>query len=281
MKKIFYLSVILIFLSIETSYGQNYDSSKIKCFSEDVIKFFNNVDYFCSFYSDTMGWEKNFSFEEIKNLSDEYYNVIYNHYTEYYFYLKMLHKNWGNNLKKYKKIIDKKPGVKLGIIRRKIAEYYSPSYSELLTIPYLLRVKVLQFDESFYYPEDENLKNVLKNGRLKQTDMVVKIIDIIKGQNHFNVNDTIVISFFWAWFSECYNHRKFEVDQSYFIPIGIFRVENINKYQYSIKMLSDNNCTVYPIDSEIVKTPGDFFNTGEENTWKTFKESLIKNYIIK
>ncbi|MDP3831876.1 MAG: hypothetical protein Q8Q47_11430 [Ignavibacteriaceae bacterium] len=243
-------------------------------YSKAIIDFFNDAERFISFYDDSLGWKKDFTFKEIEDLAIKYYNVIYRYSIDYYFYFKKLHKQWEEEvINNDYKIINKKPAVKLRIIREKLSEYYPSAFTDLLQVPYLFRIKVIRFDESTYY-----LKNL--NSNIRQTDMVVKIEDIIKGKEYFKINDTLKVSFFGIWFHGATEEQYFKVDSTYFLPVNFFRIENKNTFQYRIHMLPDFNFAIYPIINEIVHTPKDFFGTGEQIKWEEFNIFMKNIYVI-
>lgn len=274
MKKIKLFTVIFLLCLGCNVNSADDDTQQDEQYSQTVIDFFKDAERFFSFYDDSLGWKKDFTSKEVKDLATKYYNVIYKYSIDYYFYFKQLHKQWEEEvINNNYKIINKKPAVKLRIIREKLAEYFPSAYTDLLQVPFLFRIKVKRFDESIYYSKDLNIK-------IKQTDMIVKIEDIIKGKEYFNIDDTLKVSFFGIWFHGSSEDQYFKVDSTYFLPVNFFQIENKNTFQYRIHMLPDFNFAIYPIINEIVHTPKDFFGIGEESNWNDFKNFIKENYII-
>ncbi len=268
----YFLTILLLFFSWKIN--SVYEKVQDEQYSKNVIDFFDDAEKIFSFYNDSLGWKKDFTFEEIKDFATEYYNVICEYPTEYYFYFEKLHKGWEEEIiNNNYKIVHKKPAVKLRIIREKITEYYSSAFADLLLVPYLFRIKVKRFDESNYYSKDLKIN-------LRQSDMVVEIEDVIKGEKYFNRGDSLTVSFFGHWFHGAKEEQYFKVDSSYFLPVSLFRIEEKDNYQYKIHMLPDNNFAIYPIIDEIVYTPKDYFGIGEESPWKLFKDFIKKKYVI-
>jgi hypothetical protein len=242
--------------------------------NNDVFVFFNALNELDSFYNDSLGWQKDFTNEEIFGISKKWYNAVYHSPVEYSLYFEKLHKEWEKNVKAdFNKYLLRRPGLQLGRLNRKITEYTSPSFSELLRVPYLFRIKVKWFSDSKYYSED------LKTNMI-QTDMFVEIEDILKGKEYFEIGDNLKISFLSLWFHGATEEQYFKIDSTYFLPVNLFRIENDTTYQYRINMLPDNEFAVYPIINEVVQTPSNFFGIGKESHWKEFKNFIIKNYTI-
>jgi hypothetical protein len=232
------------------------------------------VDKFDRFFNDSLGWQKEFTKYEILDISKKWYNAIYNNPVGTDLYFHKLHYEWETKVKvEREKYLNRRPGLQLGRLSRMITEYTSPAFSELLRVPYLFRVKVIRFDESYYYSKD------LKSN-MRQTDMIVKIKDILKGKEYFTIGDSIKVSFFGHWFHGASEEQYFKVDSIYFLPVNLFRIEDKDTYQYKIQMLQDNNFAVYPIIDEIVYTPKDFFGIGEHSNWDEFKNFIKENYVI-
>ena len=240
----------------------------------EITIFFKAVDDFDSFFNDSLGWRKEFTENEIMEVSKKWYNAIYKKPVKYDLYFHNLHDVWEEKVKiEREKYLHKRPGLQLGRLSRKITEYTNVAFSELLRVPYLFRIRVKKFETSNYYSED------LK-GNLRQTDMIVEIEDIIKGREYFSIGDSLKVSFFGHWFHGATEEQYFKVDSTYFLPVNLFRIENEYTFQYKIQMLSDYNFAVYPIIDEVVKTPKDYFGIGETSNWKDFKSFIKENYAI-
>ncbi len=275
LKAILYIFLmIMIFAFYDCNEGSIIDNIQQEedQYSIEVIDFFSATEEFYSFYNDSLGWQKNFTIDEINNISFKYYNAIYKNYTDYYYYFLELHKEWEKEvINNNYVIIHTKPALKLKKIRDKIAVYKSSAFAELLQIPFFLRVRIIKKENSFYYSESAGLT-------LRQTDMVVKVEDVVKGEYKFTKNDTITISYLNDWYNFSKNH--FEIGKSYFIPFKPWRIENKSNYYYGVNFLPDYNDAVYPIIDEYIKTPGDYFNLEEIMNWLDFKYYFIQNYLI-
>jgi len=240
----------------------------------EVGIFFRAVEQFDYFFNDSLGWQKEFTDEEVLDISQKWYRAIYKSPVEYDLFFHQLHAEWEIKVVAAReKYLIRRPGLQLGRLNRKLTEYTTRAYTELLRVPYLFRVKVKKFGKSPYQSKSMELKT-------SQTDMIVIIEDIIKGEEYFNIGDSLMVSFFGAWFHGAREEQYFKVDATYFLPVGLFRIEDRNNFQYKIHMLPDNNFAVYPIIGEMVETPGDFFGVGETSNWEDFKRIIKEKFII-
>ena len=272
-KSILYCVIIAtIFYSCNEQSITEVNQSEINKYSFEVVDFFNTVEVIYSYYDDSLGWQKNFTSEEIDNISLKYYKALYKNYIDYYFYFLELHNEWeqeviANNYN----IIHARPALKLRRIREKIAEYKSATFAELLQVPYFLRVRIIRMENSFYYSESIGLF-------FRRTNMIAKIEDVIKGKYKFNNTDTIKICYLNDWYN--FSENRFEIDNSYFVPFKPWQIESKANYSYGVYFLPDDNNGVYPIIDEFIETPRNYFGTGETTRWTDFKSYFIENYII-
>jgi hypothetical protein len=267
-------SSIIALLLVFTSFSCNEHPTQYTEPSEyayEVLSFFEKVYNYNTYYNDSLGWQRDFSFSEIENLSSQYYNVIYSHYVDYYYYHIDLFHKWEDLVRANNYVIvDPSPGVKLSRIRDKIAEFYSPEFARILQYPYFLRIKTLDFKDTFYIGTDSTY--------FSQTDMMVLIEDVIKGENRFTANDTMTISFLDGWFF--WAQRHFEEGKNYFIPIRPWRIEDKKIYSYAVYPLDEIDVGVYPIENEVVHTYGNYFKLGDGIPWNTFRDKFIKKFVI-
>ena len=60
---------------------------------DEITNFFNAVDEFDSYYNDSLGWQKEFTENEIMDISKKWYIAASQNPVEYYFYFLKLQKN--------------------------------------------------------------------------------------------------------------------------------------------------------------------------------------------
>lgn len=243
-------------------------------YSKAVVDFFDTVYEYYSFYNDSLGWQKDFSKQEIDLIAEKYFIVNYHFPADFFLYHKEVYTEWEKEVRDngYNNV-HKRPAIILRIIREKISEFYSDSFSELLQVPYLLRVKLVRFEKSVYYAKPDSMV-------VPQFDMVLIVEEIVKGSDYFSVNDTITVSYFSHWFHGARENQRFEIDSTYFLPVDLFRIEDKNTYQYKIRMLPDFNYAVYPIVNGEVLTPGNYFGVGEITEWEKFKKYMKEKYLF-
>jgi hypothetical protein len=270
---------ILFFLCITVLLSCDVNSSDDSLrneeqYSKEVIDFFDTVYEYYSFYNDSLGWQKDFSKQEIDLLAEKYFVVNYHFPADFFLYHKEVYKEWEKEVKNYGyNNVQKRPAIILRIIREKISEFYSDSFSEILQVPYLMRVKLVRFEKSIYFAEPDSMI-------VPQYDMEMYVEEILKGSDYFSVNDTITVSYFSHWFHGATENQRFEIDSTYFLPVDLFRIEDKNTYQYKIRMLPDFNYAIYPIIHSEVITPGNYFGVGEKTEWEVFKEYIKEKYLF-
>ena len=269
------LIFIILFICISGCKEDSTVNAQTNSNEGEITNFFNAVDEFDSYYNDSLGWQKEFTENEIMDISKKWYIAVSQNPVEYYFYFLKLHKEWKEKVKSDReKYLYKRPGLQLGRLKSKIEEYESPVFTELLNVPYFLRVKILSFEHSNYYSEDIN-------GSFPQTDMLVKIEDVLKGGDIFIPNDTIRISYLNWWFQDAKEENRFKINTSYFILTRVWRIESADSFYYSIYSLPDDNHGVYQIINDSISTPNDYWGIGEKTKWYVFKNNILQNYILK
>lgn len=165
-----------------------------------------------------------------------------------------------------------KPGTRLQNVKKKLAEKYGWEYVRFLETPYFIKFKILMISHSFY-----NIKRTFRNGRkimIPKINLVVKILDVVKGKKFYSSGDTITISYLPVQFSN-YPSPKFEINQIYAAPL-----EHWSKNpSYKELMLRLNGLhTLYKVENNIVYSP----LTPKKSpliTWDEFKSRFNHKYL--
>lgn len=243
-------------------------------YNNEIIVFFDALTKFDKYYDKESGWQKEFTKNEIMEISSKYYKAISKNPIEFNLYFDEVHKLWEENGSIIEDInhYSKRPGLKLGRLKRKIQEYTSPIFSELLGIPYFLKIKVKRFERTKYHSEDA--------GTFGQTNMFAEIKDVLKGAHYFNINDTIKISYLDFWFTDSRNESRFRENRLYFVLLRPWRIESRDDYYFSINGVNDQSNGVYAITNDSIHTSRNYWGTENKVKWIEFKKYVLENYIL-
>jgi len=196
--------------------------------------------------------------EEIRKISQDYYNCVLHDPRGYKAFIQN------------RTIENSRPAPILFQLRQKIGNYFSYTYADLLTIPYLLRVKIIDTLKTNYDMKESSIK-------AKKIQMICMIEDVIKGDEYFNISDTITISYLNSWFLCISTIKYFQVDKSYLIPVNTWYDNKSNDYCFE---QTGDMCSIYPIESDTISIPSDYFDIGEKISWKDFKKQMLSYYTI-
>ena len=258
-------NIIVIFLIINLYACAQWKSH----YSNDVLGFMNIVESKHQKQT-SMDQKIDLTANEIDDLVKKMYKAIANDQIGFKRYIEK--RNDDTKINNTSSINEIKPtfGMTLNEIQQKIIDYYSKEYLELIKIPYYIRIKVIKRSKT-YFQDVVPIEKIILNGRIE---------DVIKGEDKFNDGDQIQFSYLQTWRTgeNCMN--DFEEGKSYFVPIFYFTL-NGSDYEYGAKCFDDDNCGIYLIKDNFIKTPGNFFKISEYTDWKNFKSQFISNYIIK
>lgn len=278
-QKIMLFAAIAILILLQLSTYAQQDS-----ISQAVKKYWKKVDQISTYYVKGTGITKKFSDSDIDTLTKIYYKAISDDPVGY-------NRSIDNERDQEEKIVKENSGnfsivtpriKSMRTIRNLIINKYGKNFSEIISVPYYLKVKVISDSGSIYEglinsKMGSNPHNIL---RAIQANLFVTVEDVIKGSKYFKAGQNITISYLTNWISESKNFKTaFEKGKSYFIPLRPWD----SKHGYSkltLYILPDNNYSIYPIENGIILTPGNYFGIGESSNWEVFKNNFIKKYIL-
>ena len=230
--------ITLVVLFAFTTHLPQQSTDKI---SPEVIEFFSLADSVSQNYDHIKGFTINYSASQIEHFAKKYYDANCKPF-DYRFYLHEEFTRWGQNfLKGYTH--QYKPGFKLKLIRDLITETYGKYYMEILGIPYLLRIKVIEIKHGKYVSYSAGFT-------VSKTILVSKIEDIIKGDNKFTINETVNINILDIWPVAI---RKLKKGCEYVLPLRPFNIrpfenkkrdytelETMRNFRFQRKRISDH-----------------------------------------
>lgn len=239
-----------------------------------VIEFMRIADETSQFYVPSMGLQKEFSNDEIIRIAEIFYRAIQDDPVGYNENLFMENRNWEEKV--LAEGIEKhnlKPAMKLKILQDEIGKKYGENFAEIISVPAFIRGTVISKNISQYQTFDKRIKS-------KQTNIIVVIEDVIKGNKFFSIGDTITISYLGAWFRDSKN-ILFQVGKTYLFLLAPWW-DGHREYngEITIDFLPDNNFGIYPIENDSVITERNYFGAGNTSSWLKFKEHFINYYII-
>lgn len=168
-----------------------------------------------------------------------------------------------------------KPSTRLQKVKEKLAEKYGWEYVRFLETPYFMKVKVLDIKNSEYKLHRANKKGI--EFKVQKIDILVKITDIIKGNNYYSLGDTITIGYLPIQFGSS-ALPEFKLNHIYAFPLKPWsRKED---YMHNNLMLKLNGLhTFYEIKNGFVYSP----LTPEKSpmqSWDAFKNDFKQKFLI-
>lgn len=273
--KIFQFLLLIIFYNIlNNSYSQQGNISKT------VNEYWETVDNYLLRYNSKNDFTKNYSSSEIDTLTKKYYMAMGDDPIGYYIKLGVENAKWDSIASKNHRLpVELKPATKLFLMKKIISKKYGDSFTEIISTPYYLRVKIIGDSGSIYVGLiNSKIKNNPDNiFRTSQGNLIAVVEDIVKGDKFFKVGETITISFLTFWIAD--GGMFFEKGKTYFIPLRPWDSDN-NYSKLTISILPDKNYAIYPIENGVVSTPRNYFKINDKTNWEDFKQAFQKNYIL-
>ncbi len=259
--------MILLSLLQTNNYAQQ-DSS-----SESVRKYWDKVNKISTYYVKGTGITKKISDVEIDSIKHLFYHAISDDPIGYRISKDNERDSLDNILKEnhYNSNLIAPRVNSLKTIYNFIKKKYGKNFFEILQCPYFLRVKLIRDSLSKFIPTDP------KGFRTWQGNLICKVEDVIKGEKFFKIGQEITISYLVFWMSD--SKTPFKIGESYFMPLRPWGTNKVYK-KLTLHFFPDNNFATYPINNEIVSTPGNYFGIGETTDWETFKNNFIRKYIL-
>ncbi|NCS88345.1 MAG: hypothetical protein AUK34_02175 [Ignavibacteria bacterium CG2_30_36_16] len=261
--------IILLAFSILFVYTSSFCQSNI---SDEVKEIFNIGKDIIDRNVNKENIREHISYEQSKIYAKKLSQAIVNDPLGFNIYLSQEYLKWKEETKKNNyKPVTVKPAYKLYMLEQVIENYFGETFSNVISTPYFLRVKVIALTTSIYTSKSAKIKT-------KQTDLLVEVEDILKGKKYINIGDSIRISYLNWWINQC--DIKFEKGKSYLLPIKLTEcIENEGCINYTLKVF-DNECkAIKEIENELVKRPESILGNMTAVKWQQFKSEFIKKYL--
>jgi hypothetical protein len=167
---------------------------------------------------------------------------------------------------------DVKPNLRMKKLEKALKEKYGDDYVGYLKTSYFMKIKILDITKTKYPIKEIRGEEFFT----EQIDVKVKILDVLKGENYYTINDVITISYLPIWFQESGVLPNFEIGYEYALPLNIWKHHSTEVLRVSLHSLE----TLYRIEADNMYSPL-LSETDIVNSWSNFKEDFLKKYIIK
>lgn len=259
-----FLFILSIFYHSNFIIAQNHNYK-----SPEVTEFFNLLDNFIKEYSNKDS-TRNYSEKEVFELAKKYYKAIADDPIGYNKYVLNEYNEFSSKRRARLKLDEMPPPLKRGIFLNFLKEKLGKEFTKIIGVPYFLRVNIKVITHGIYISTTDSMK-------FGQTDLLCQIEDVIKGDNRFEVGDTIIVGFLDWWVND--PNKNFEVNRSYFIPLQPWKC-NVNTCdEITLRLFPDNNYGIYPIEDEVIETPGNYFGIEEISKWTYFRNYFVEKFI--
>lgn len=183
------------------------------------------------------------------------------------------HQNWKKRVQKgVEDRNEKKPAIVVGKIKNRIDAKYGKNYSEIISVPYFLKVRVVKIADTIWNSKVE------KNLKAKQTNLTCIVEEKLKGNKKIEVGQEVEISFLKWWRNTC--EEKVEIGESYLILVTYWWQADNSVFPLTFKNFDDGFNGIYPINNEIVKISEIFFGKRDILPWSVFKNKFMSKYYI-
>ncbi len=265
--KILLKTLFLVFSFTVFIFPQFYAAEET---SPYVVEFMRLAEETAKYFDKYEGLKTSFDKNEMERIVQIYYKSINEDPVGYNLYLNQNHQEWQDRIKNSNYTSEElKPAVKLRILKEEMSKTYGEKYIRLISIPVIARAKVISKNESTYV-SFEGLKT-------RQTNIIVNIEDVLKGQSFINPGSDIVISYLNWWIEDV--NKKFEIGKSYMILLRPWIGLKEYKGEITLHVLPDNNFGFYSIQNANVIGTDNYFETREIVSWKSFKEYFKNAYM--
>lgn len=246
--------------------------------SEPVKDYWQIMNRYSLRYNGKDDFIKSYSGNEIDTLTKKYYKAICENPVGFKVRIE-------NEYNKYDSLARSKHGLpygfipQVGLMKEVISSKYGKNFTEIISVPYYLRVKIVGDSGSIYEgPINSKIKNNPHNiFRTSQGNLFAVIEDVIKGNKFFKIGQKITISYLTFWIAK--GGKFFEKGKTYFIPLKPW--DSFHAYsKLTIDILPDKDYAIYPIENDIISTPNNYFGIGKTTYWKVFKKAFQGKYIL-
>ncbi len=167
-----------------------------------------------------------------------------------------------------------KPNERMKMVETALVERYGKDYVGYLKTPYIMRVKILEVFSTVYKRENKQSNRNYRRGITDQQNAIVKILDIIKGNNYYSKGEIITIAYLPQWFQWAEASLKFSIGEEYVVPLNHWNEHKRDILQLRLCGLH----TLYQIKDEQVYTP--LVNSKFIKPWRDFKNMFINKYVL-
>jgi len=264
MKKLIFLLLIL-FIGLEI-FSQEKSQPK-----KSVLDFFNTVEDYSKDYNrfnrNELLKSKNYTNQEAFYLAEQYYKAKAEDPIGFYNYQNNKRKEFEENKNVNKS--DLMLPEKVGIIYRIISSKYGRAFTDIIVIPWYLKVYVIDIKHGEF-------KSSI--GTLGKTYLVAKVEEVIKGKDFFKEGEIIEVNFLGNWLSDA--GKQFEKNKSYFMGLREWNCYNGNCTEIALYVFPDKDHGIYPIEDGHVIAPNNYFGIENNLPWSMFKSEFVKKYIL-
>lgn len=246
------------------------DTNKV---SQDVIEFWKIMKKYQNMFEMNNLLIKKINRKEANKIARLYYNAIANDPLGFNRFTLMKFKEWEKRRKAGSLTLhDIKPGIKVRRLKEVISSYYGETFTKVISIPYYLRIKIIDIKHEFY-------KSKKLNMNFPKIVLSVEVQEVIKGSKMFKKGEKININILSNWINS--KHEFFKIESNYFVPIKLWNCSNYIKKKFSLDFLNLNSDSIYPIDKKnVIKNISDFFlDKTKYMNWDEFKEKFVKRFV--
>lgn len=256
-------TVLIVLIFISTLFPQQTDEIK-----PSVKNFFVELNKIMSHYDMKLNSQKTISNEELFNAAKLLYHATEDDPIGFQKQIKTEYNAWGVG-RNIDPPIGLKPQTKLKILRKLINERIEGGLSQILEIPYYLRVKILDIQKTIY---------ILKQDRntFPQINLICSVEDIIKGEKRFKKGDRITVSFLVHWFQESF--PSIEKGNSYFIAVDHWKLESENEaFRLGMFSMEESSSLLLLKENKLID-PENCYMLDSTKIWEVFKNNFRKKY---
>lgn len=273
LKNIYLILLYFVFLSYVFPQDVSTKFSTDSTNKSAVSEFFSEVNAIIERASNSKNTLNIYSDEQLEKLARKYYFVKANDPIGFDNYIMRETQKIRSQFPKSDGDLKvRRPAVKLGIIKRALAERFGEAFSEVIDVPYFIKGKVVK-------KKYEQFISKIENTSFPQTILTIKIEDIVKGEKIFSEKDFIQLSYLDHWIEN--SRDTFIIGDSYFFPIKPWNCYNGECTDFALQILSDANFGNYPIKEGIIFIRDNFFGIGENSPWDEFKVKFSNLFLYK
>jgi hypothetical protein len=227
-------------------------------------------------YDGKSGFTIQYNAKRVKYLAKLYYDAIAKAPVDYQTYMYIKYKQWEKNNKGKGDKAALLPGFKIHLIKTLISKENGGYFTHIISIPYYLKIKVLQIKQGKYVSPPRYYPAGLT---IPKTVLTAKVEDILKGEERFKGLNTINITILANWLPGA--EKFFKVGEEYFVPLKPFNCFNGNCEGFALYVLPGANHGVFLIRNNALNVRDNYFHLGNTVDWDNFKKQFTKKFMIK